>query len=414
MIYAKTNFELLYLKFGGYRVESYKLESYSYLVSGEKLDFPLDPAFIISIVALAIAIITLWLTELRGPDITLVNDPEFKISDSSFNYLTSGWNYTPFWFELESVSFLFANYGGKDGTILDLKIDFVPNSSFKHFNTFSANLPIYVIGGEFFGLPLTVKEGSNQYLKFSPRIDTIRWKESALAEELNPKLKVADIVENALAKSKVNFSDFCDFLESSKDIGKVKCTITLTKGRFRTKIRDQAISKEFIVANKCEKSIGLLRECLLRWEDLSETRAEMENKLVQDIKFLIRGLEVNATNLANSIDDNQLSQAGASIKLRLDEWKSLQNSRGDDERKIRWFMLKTDKSLEEKLSKFYNEIVDYNNSVDRLVVLGENRTSRDFNSINAFRERLREDTHEIKRQLSDLQKKFMKSAGCGI
>ena len=33
---------------------------------------------------------------------------------------------------------------------------------------------------------------------------------------------------------------------SSKDTGKVKCTITLTKGRFRTKIRDQAISKKFI------------------------------------------------------------------------------------------------------------------------------------------------------------------------
>ncbi len=71
------------------------------------------------------------------------------------------------------------------------------------------------------------------------------------------------------------------------------------------------------MANKCEKSVGLLRNCLLRWEDLSETQAEMENKLVQDIKLLIGELEANAINLAHLIDDNQLLQRGASLKLRL-------------------------------------------------------------------------------------------------
>lgn len=189
---------------------------------------PWDLSLVLSIVALALSILTLWLTEFRGPNLSLLNTPRFETSDKTFEEHYNK-EYTPTWFRLTTVLFMFANYGGKAGTILSLKFGFVPHESFKIFldeSYFNLTKPD--------SLPTTIEEGNNKYLEFSPEFRMIDWKRVALAEVLNPKLKVDDIVEKALVRSKERFESFCDFLTKSQELGKITCTITFTTGRFRT------------------------------------------------------------------------------------------------------------------------------------------------------------------------------------
>ena len=371
------------------------------------MDLIIDPAIIIAFVALIISISTLWLTELRGPDISLVNHPEFTINDTSIGYPYTEHTSSPKWFRLEPVSFLFANYGGKDGTILDLKVDFAPNNLFKKFlNSFVANSPQFQSQVEKSSLPITIKEGSNRYLQFSPEILTIDWKEDALAEVLDHKLKVEEIVERALEKSKENFRTFCDFLENHKELGKVKCIVTLTKGRFRTTIQNQLLPQNFVVASECDKSLSSLRECLLKWEDIHATRIQMESMLVQDARDIMRELRENRSILATPITEQYISTA---IKLKADTWQRLQNIKNTNEKKIRWFILKMEKGLEEELVQLYESIRKYNNSCDNLMSLGELRTSKNFESINIERENVLNVIHMILIRIDNLQRKFIKS-----
>jgi len=260
----------------------------------------MDLSLILSVVAILVSvstsIITLLLTEFRGPNISLLNDPEFEVSDESFAK-TPIRDYTPRWFHLKPISFVFANHGGKSGTIVDLKLDFIPHSSFKcFFDLFYAGMITYE--GDL-SPPVTIEEGDNQYLKTSPNIRTIDWKETSLAEVLDPSLKVREIVAKALERSKEKFRGFCDFLEKYQELGKVSCILTLTKGRFRTKVTKKKILENITIANRYDEAISSLRNCLCGWENLNPTKAELLSKIMRDFEQLIVELKGNLPLLGN-------------------------------------------------------------------------------------------------------------------
>jgi hypothetical protein len=224
---------------------------------------------------------------------------------------------------------------------------------------------------------------------------------------LNPRLTVDAMVGRALEKSKDSFRDFCEFMENNKELGKANCIITLTEGRFRTKIRNQVIPWNLVVKNQCDKSLVSLRQFLLRWEDLYETKAGLENKLVQDVNALVRELEQNNRTLMNRFDDYEFSIKGPSGRLRLDDFQRLKNIREGNDRKIRWFILKTEKGLEEDLNRLYERIKEYN-SLDRLIAREQLRTLKDIERLNAEREQLQKTVAETKERLVVLQRKFIK------
>jgi len=75
----------------------------------------MDLSFILSMVAIVISIITLWLTEFRGPNLFLLNDPKSEVSDEELDEHQIQ-RYTPRWFKLKTVPFIFANSSGKEKT----------------------------------------------------------------------------------------------------------------------------------------------------------------------------------------------------------------------------------------------------------------------------------------------------------
>lgn len=362
----------------------------------------MDLSLVLSIVAIVVSvsmsIITLLLTEFRGPNISLLNAPEFDVSDEYFDE-TQILEYTPRWFKLKPVPFVFTNHGGKSGTIVDLKLDFVPHSSFKgFFERFYSRF-------EGLRLPVTIKEGDNQFLKISPTIYTINWKKIALAEVLDRSLKVDDIIEEVLERSKERFRRFCDFLDKSQELGKVSCTITLTKGRFRTKVTKEKLFENITIANQYDKAVSSLRDCLRRWENLRPTKAELLNEVMRGFEQLVGELKGNLLVLANPLSEYDVSHKAQACKLRVDGWNQLRHIRTLHDRKIRWFLIKSEEGLDEDLTKLYKNLVKYNSSIDELMSLGELRTPKHFRSINAERENLRSGVEEMWERLCRLHRR---------
>lgn len=358
---------------------------------------PWDLSLVLSIVALALSILTLWLSEFRGPNLSLLNTPRFEATDEAFaEHQTK--EYTPRWFRLTPVPFMFANYGGKAGTILDLKFDFVPHAPFKIFLD-----EVYFNLTKPDGLPITIEEGDNQYLEFSPEFRTIEWKRVTLAEVLDPNLKVDDIIEKTLERSKESFEDFCDFLTKSQELGRVACTITLTTGRFRTKVKKKTLLKNVIVANRYDKTVSTLRDCLRRWENLHPIKLELLNRIKGNLEELVREFKENSTTLRTSVDGGNIDKS----KLKVNAWKRLHGGMYSYERKVRWFLIDSEERLKADLSGIYENIVKYNDLIDESLSLGDLRTEDDFNRINTGREDLLPDMQKMWKGLSSLHKRAL-------
>lgn len=302
--------------------------------------------------------------------------------------------YTPRWFTVKSNPLVFANYGGKAGTILDLKLDFSPNMALKKsLDEFYSDVRMI---SERPAVPITIEEGDNHCIGLSSDIRTINWKEKSLAEVLDPTSKVNDLISRALDNSKEEFKAFCDSLENSEELGELACTITLTKGRFRTNVTDRIIFQNVKIANRYDRTISSLRECLSRWDELEPRKADLFGKLARDYEEIRKEMQDNLQTLENSIDDSNISKA----RLRVERWNTLQSVRDLDEKKIRWFLITSETGLEEELRELYKAISGFNDSIDELMRLGEFRTKRHFRGINCRREELHSKAQKTWERLS--------------
>jgi hypothetical protein len=189
----------------------------------------LDLSTILSIIAILVSVvvsgITLLLTQFQGPDISLISSPQFELDygkmNLSFKELTKQ-GYLPIWFELKSTSFVFANHGGKSGTILAVDFEFSPTNEFRSFfDRFSSSLSLSTeqAGVSTANIPTTIKAGDNEAFVVSSSIYLVEWKKMALAEVLDPTTNVEDLIERAFQRSRKNFENFCDLISKSKTLG---------------------------------------------------------------------------------------------------------------------------------------------------------------------------------------------------
>lgn len=129
-------------------------------------------------------------------------------------------------------------------------------------------------------------------------------------------------------------------------------------------------------------------------------KAELLNELKSDLEGLIRELKDDLMVSARSVAEHNINAS----KLRVDGWNRLQQIRTPHERKIRWFLIKSEQGLEEDLTKLYKNIAKYNDSIEGLMFLGDLRTPKDFRSINREREDLHSDIEKMRERLSRLHR----------
>jgi hypothetical protein len=358
----------------------------------------MDLSIILSIVAIVVSVITLLLTEFQGPAISLISSPEFEVNDDSIGermkyFLSQG--YIPTWLDLKPSSFVFANHGGKSGTILAVVFEFSPTNEFKSFFArFSSNVGFSTEQV----IPSTIKQGDNKTLAISSTVQTIDWKRTALADALDPALKVDDIITKALQTSKANFERFCDFLSGSKKLGTINCTISFTKGRFRTKVMTEPLLKSRPLSNGCNQALISLREFLQKWENSEPTRTMLLNETKQNLQGITRELGDNLNSLNKQVQEQNINES----KLRVDAWKQLCNLIDPGLEKIHWFLIRSDIGLEEKLAELYSEINSYNGLIDDTLARGELRTAKHLKIVNEERSKLNPKVQTVLGRLSEL------------
>jgi hypothetical protein len=357
----------------------------------------LDLSIVLSVTAIIVSVITLWLTEFRGPSISLLDrNPRFELEEG--RYLGKKIpDYTPNYLDLKKLSLVFANYGGAAGTILGVRLEFKPQPLLKDFiEQFYQSVET--------GLPLTIKRGENQHLTVSLGLSIGNWKKMMLAEMLEPKLKLDDIIQKASEESKEKFRSFCDLLTGSPELGKVSCYATLTRGRFRPKVTESKLFENLPVINHYDKVASYFSDCLKEWKNLHPTDEELAFETKFYLEELLRELKRNWQVLSDPVSEQNIAQS----KLRQDRWISYRQESIPYEKKIRWFLIESEKQLEEKLARFYEEITKYNGLIDNFMSLGEFRTDEHIQELNIEREKLHSSLGKIMESLSKVHERHIR------
>lgn len=332
----------------------------------------LDPYFLVPILISLSALLLSLYRELKGPDISLLNEkPSFRLTDKDFSWDET---YIPNWFSLNEISLVFANYGGKGGTILNAKLQFSPREELKDFFvSFDADIS---------GLPLTIKDGETCVLKFKPSIHTIDWKKSALMEILQRNHSLPDSIDKSILEGREKFERFCSLLAGFEELGEISGTASVTMGRLWTKVKDKRFFSKIKLKNDYDKTIDSLRKRLQNWDQLEPTRTQILNSLLRVPRNLRSELKANSEILGSEITEESIGES----KLREDSWRNLARERYHDE--TEWFVISRETNLKENLEQLYTQISKYNSRIDELLRLGERRTEKDFERPNKKRTEL--------------------------
>jgi hypothetical protein len=372
----------------------------------------MDLSIILPIIAIVVSAITsaiaLLLTQFQGPDISLISSPEFEITDDNMDAnLKYGLRmkvFPPAYLDTKPTSFVFANHGGKSGTILSITFDFTPTEELKKFfNTFSMNftLPGEQLSGS--PTPVTIEAGDNKTLVAQLGLYFIDWKRTALAEVLNPTSKVDDSITIALLRSRDNFESYCELLSNSKKLGSMSFKISFTKGRFNTKVVTEYLLKNKPLQNRLDDSLSIMKEFLKIWEDLEPKRTQLLNETKGDLEGISQELRDNL----NILNRDATEQSIASSRLKVDFWKQLCNVNEPCREKIRWFMIRSDTGLEEELNKLYHDFDNYNSLIDSVFSRGELGKMKRLSVVNDERKRLNMKVTTVLGSLSELYLRYL-------
>ena len=364
-------------------VKAYKPEGELVVWREKLLDFSFLISILISVTALSLSLYR----EFKGPDISLLNKkPTFKLTDKEFE---KSEEYIPQWFYLREISLVFANYGGKGGTIVDLQIDFTPIKAFEEFFQESWCYPIE--------LPITLEEGENHTVTFDRFfLKTINWKKFPLAKILQRNQNVGKAIDEAIADGKNKFERFVNLLTENEELGKVSCTASLTRGRLWTKVGDKKLFENVSVIHEYRETFDLLRKSLQNWDQMRPTRSELIMEFLNPIRNLVSELNTNHEILMHLVTEENITKS----RLRTDIWKNLSKTRRYDE--IRWFLIDQETNLKKNLEELYREISKYNTKIQRLLYLGENRTEEDFDPLNKQRAKLYEENQKLLKRVNGI------------
>lgn len=299
-------------------------------------------ATIIAFIAFIVAVLSLWFSSLKGPDIDLCGSPKFimeKIRWENLNYIPDRIRFSP-------TQLIFINNGTRSG-VIKLEVNFEPSDEFKPF--FSRAGYIIKVGERSWSddMPhMSMRERESCIIEVEVRVDFHDWKEYFDSDPVSED-KIYDILCKADLVNFNRLSDFCSVLRPAMSIGKISINSvqTIRKNILWTRVGRKNLVRDLPIGSIDQESIEGFKSCLAKWNDIKPNCISMKlEELRKDLSNYI--LAPLGDNL------NKLGQTPR-MALRTDFW-------GDWKRKwegyTHWkalidFILKSS-GLESKIADF--------------------------------------------------------------
>ncbi len=255
-------------------------------------------AILSSLVAVLIAITTLWLTHLRGARIGLLEEPEIEVKELPNDRFKSG---VPYILELKDISLLFINAGNRAGVIKDITLKFEPNKNFKPFFVkihSSVNYQQTSQSNSLFSSDhLIIRERSVgiitidiHYLELNRMITRdlkdVEWASSDIKSE-----SLVTLIEKLLEYKKEKLENFVEFLSSNKKLGNLEIYYTCTGKRWL--LREEGLKTKSLpleLNNEYKETAKRYRNLLDRWGEIEPTTDEIigdVSRFIDECSFLI-------------------------------------------------------------------------------------------------------------------------------
>jgi hypothetical protein len=173
-----------------------------------------------------------------------------------------------------------------------------------------------------------------------------------------------------------------------------------TKGRFNTNVTAKSLSQ--VTVENTPEVASEFTKLLAGWDRLVPTATLILNEMKADIERLSGELKSDLLILSVEITKQNLSQ-----RLNSNVLQQIRSDNRPYAEKIRWFVIRCEKGLEQELIDIYQNIDAYNNLLDDVNARGDFKTEKDLTKINDARIELKANMQTIVDQLSATYRKLI-------
>ncbi len=321
-----------------------------------------SPEVVASSIAAIVALLTLWFTSLKGPDIELLSKKSASYSEDGFYpyHVLSSINFR----ELELV---FTNNGSRTGLITNVNVELQPEAWFaEYYRGVKAEILASIQGQLNYPTPaatqsVSISRGSNKIVRLSCAIPTIEWK--AHPSELDPSLPLGQAMRKGLDRNRGLFEAFVEALDDERPVGKLSMTVTLTarKWGYKTILRDRKIA-DYDLPPLSPKLKENFQKSLALWDDIYPEFQRVVNEAVGEVRRLAGPIKGRLQYLKPPIHDKDI---GPLPTMDADMWLQEVDRSFPQFHAIRKGLMMWYKELGEALPEYRKAAAKFNIEVER-------------------------------------------------
>jgi len=220
---------------------------------------------IIAFIAFIVAVLSLWFSSLKGPDIDLCESPKFVMEKIGWENL----NYIPDRIRFNPAQLIFINNGTRSG-VIKLEIDFEPSEELKPF--FDSADCVFKIGekSSVGNMPhISIRERESCIIEVEIRVDFHDWKEHFSFDPVG-KEEIYNILCKADLQNYHSLSNFCSIIKPGMSTGTVfiNSIQTMRKNILGTKMSRKNLVRDLPIGLIDQEFIDGFKSCLEKWDDI--------------------------------------------------------------------------------------------------------------------------------------------------
>lgn len=241
------------------------------------------PAFVFPFITSLIAIYSLWLSQLRGAKISLVEPPKIELVELQKKEFDEG--YIPCTLPIKRLDLFFVNSGNRDGILKDVRAKVHLGRNVKLYLTESKNINFkYGNNSENFDFLIIFDRSvghvsiNSLYLQITIEINKgSTFKKFYSVEESK---NLVEIIDTIFAMQRTNLEQFIEFLDKNDKFGTLEISYKCTGNKYWVleKIKNEKLDLK--IERKYIETVEGYRKLLNDWNNLPPTTEKVISNLI--------------------------------------------------------------------------------------------------------------------------------------